>query len=340
MLAHVEALVGGVDDDCVVGESVAVEIVEHTSDAFVYACDDRHIVAYVDLIFPIIEVFATEVSFEQFAVAREVITSPRRALFGSHSIYLAHESVVRVLAVLIVHVEHLRHLEILLPPHILSDAHLLRAGSRPTCGIVVVEGFWQRKFYVVVATEIFYICLPITVWRLMMEQEAEWTRGVAMVDEVESVVGSEVGGIAFLHDILVASVRSAILRVPILSLVVVDVIIVEALRVASHVPFSHNSRLVASLLQQFGEESASCVDAFAKLSLSVLIAIHTRHKAGARRRRERVLHEGAVEPHTTLCQSVDVGCRCKLGYCATISTDTLKGMVVTHNVNDVGTLAR
>jgi len=58
-------------------------------------------------------------------------------------------------------------------------------------------------------------------------------------------------------------VGAAILRVPVLSLVVVDVVIVESLRVASHVPLANDGCLIACILQQFGEESARRVDSLA-----------------------------------------------------------------------------
>jgi len=94
VLTHVEALVGGVDNHRIVGESVLVEIVEHTAHALVNTCYHRHIVADVHLILPVVEVLALELRLEQTTVAREVVASPSRTLFWSHAVYLAHESVV------------------------------------------------------------------------------------------------------------------------------------------------------------------------------------------------------------------------------------------------------
>ena len=318
VLAHVEALVGGVYNHCVVGESVLVEIVEHTAHALVNACYHGHIVADVNLILPVVEVFALELRLEQTTVAWKIVASPSRALFGSHAVDFAHESVVRILTVGVVEVEHFRHFEVLLPTHVARNRHLLRANGRAARSIVVVEVLWHRELHVVVHAEIFQICLP-----------------VAVLDEVESMVGGEVCRIALLHDELVVGVGATILRVPVLSLVVVHMIIVEALRVASHVPLAHNGCLIASLLQQFGEKRARGVDALAQLALSVLMTVLTGHKAGARRRRERVLDEGAVEAHATLSESVDIRGWCEFGECATVCADALVGMVVAHDVNNV-----
>ena len=335
VLAHVEALVGGVYNHCVVGESVLVEIVEHTAHALVNTCYYGHIVADVNLILPVVEVLALELRLEQTTVAREVVASPSRALFGSHTVYLAHKSVVRILTVGVVEVEHLRHFEVLLPTHVARNRHLLRASGRAARSIVVVEVLWHRELHVVVHAEIFQICLPVAVRRLMVKEQAERFRRVAVLDEVESMVGGEVCRVALLHDELVVGVGATILRVPVLSLVVIHMIVVEALRVATHVPLAHNGCLIASLLQQFGEERARGVDALAQLALSVLMTVLTGHKAGARRRRERVLDEGAVEAHATLSESVDIRSWCEFGECAAVCADALVGMVVAHDVNNV-----
>ena len=100
-------------------------------------------------------------------------------------------------------------------------------------------------------------------------------------------------------------------------------------------PLAYNGCLIARLLQQFGEERARGVDALAQLALSVLMAVLTGHKAGARRRRERVLNEGTVEAHTTLSESVDIRGWCEFGECAAVCADALVGMVVAHDINNV-----
>ena len=339
VLAHVESLVGGVDDDGVVGESVGVEIVDDAAHALVDAGYYRHVVAYVGLVLPVVEVLALEVGLKQLAVAREVVAAPCRALLGGHAVDLAHEGVVGVLAVLVVEVEHLGHLEVLLPAHVLGDAHLLGAHGRAACGVVVVEGLGHRELHVVVLAEVLDVGLPVAVGRLVVEHKAERLRLVAVVHELDGVVGGEVGAVALLHDVLAAgSVSAAILRVPVLSLVVVDVVVVEALGVATHVPLADDGSLVASLLQQLGEEGARCVDALAELSLSVLVAVESCHKTCARRCGKRVLHESLVETHSALCDAVDVGCRCKLAYGVAVGRDALEGMVVAHDVNNVWTL--
>ena len=173
----------------------------------------------------------------------------------------------------------------------------------------------------------------------MMKQKAERLVSVAMLYEAECVVGGEVGGIAFLHNVLAVRIRSTILRIVILSLVVVDVIIVETLRVATHVPLAHYGSLITSLLELFGEEGACGVDALTELALSVLIAVKTCHEACTRRCGERVLHESTVEAHATLCDAVDVGRGSKLRDGTSVCADALEGVVVTHYIYDIGALS-
>ena len=69
-----------------------------------------------------------------------------------------------------------------------------------------------------------------------------------MFHEVDGVVGGEVGAVSFLHDVFVVGVCPTVLWIPVLSLVVVDVVVVETLGVASHVPFADDGSLVTSLL--------------------------------------------------------------------------------------------
>ena len=255
MLAHIETLVGCIYNNGVVGQTILVKIVEHTTNTLVNTCYYRHIVAYIDLILPVVKVLALEVGLKQLAVAREVVSAPCRTLCRSHAVYLAHQSVVRVFAVLVVKVEHLGHLKVLFPAHMLCYQHLLCAYSRTTCGIVVVEGIGHRKLHIVVHAKILKIGLPVAVWSLVMKHKAERLLLVALLHKLYGMVGCKVGAVAFLYyKLAVRSIGAAVLWVPVLTLIVVDVIIVKSLRVASHMPLAHNASLIACLLKQFGEE--------------------------------------------------------------------------------------
>ena len=173
----------------------------------------------------------------------------------------------------------------------------------------------------------------------MVQKQTERFRRVAMLDEAECVVGGKVCRVALLHDELVVGVGATILRVPVLSLVVIHMIVVETLRVATHVPLAHYGSLITSLLELFSEEGACGVDALTELALSVLIAVKTCHEACTRRCGERVLHESTVKAHATLCDAVDVGSGSKLRDGTSISADALECVVVAHYIYDVGALS-
>ena len=123
-----------------------------------------------------------------------------------------------------------------------------------------------------------------------------------------------------------------------MSLVVVDVVIVESLRVASHVPLADDGCLIACILQQFGEECARCVDTLAQLSLSVLMTVKSGHQTCTRRSGERILDKRLVKTHTALGYTVDVGRGCELANGVSICRNALESMVVAHDVHNVGAL--
>lgn len=60
MFAEVEALVGGVDDDGIFGESGLVKMVEDLGDAFIHGADDAEVVFDVALVFPFRNGFLVE----------------------------------------------------------------------------------------------------------------------------------------------------------------------------------------------------------------------------------------------------------------------------------------
>ena len=93
------------------------------------------------------------------------------------------------------------------------------------------------------------------------------------------MVGDEVGGVAhLLLEVTVLAGRSEG-WVVVLTLVIQNMIVVESLRTAGHVPLAHNGSRIACPLQQFREEGLGRVDTLGKLALSVLVTVKTRHRA-------------------------------------------------------------
>ena len=191
--------------------------------------------------------------------------------------------------------------------HILINRHLLCVGGRATGCIIVPHGLGQGELGVVVHAQILHIRKPAAMRCLVVNEQTERLRCVAMVEEVNGVVGDEIGGIAFLTDILPVRGRTLELRIPIGALVVEHMITIEALRLAHEVPLANHAGLVACLLEQFREEGARGVDAFEQHLLSVLMAVETRDEAGTAGRRQRVFDKRLVEAHALAGNAVDVG---------------------------------
>jgi len=92
VLAHVESLVGCIDDDGVVGEIVLVEVIQQSTHALIYRCDNSHVVADVVLVFPLDQLLACQVLAQELTVSWHVVGIDGCTLLWSHTVYLAHQS--------------------------------------------------------------------------------------------------------------------------------------------------------------------------------------------------------------------------------------------------------
>ena len=169
----------------------------------------------------------------------------------------------------------------------------------------------------------------------MVDEEAEGFRRVAMVEELDGVVRRQDGSISFFLDIFPIGFLGLDDGIIVLALVVEHGVVIEALRLALHVPFADNAGLVAMLLQDFREKSLRRVDACPQLPLSVLVAVESGHQAGAAGCRERIFDKCLAEKHPLGGEAVEVGRRGQLSERVSVGADGLERMVVCHNVNNV-----
>ena len=84
MLAHVEALIRCVDNECIVHEPVLFKIVEYAAHIAVNRCDYTQIVAHILLIFPGIKFLTLKTRFLEFLDYHIVVCIPCQFLLGIH----------------------------------------------------------------------------------------------------------------------------------------------------------------------------------------------------------------------------------------------------------------
>ena len=76
MLTQEEALVGGIDHDGVIRETLVIEILQDAAHTFIHGFDAAEVVVHIALIAPAYEFLAGEVGLHEFLVARLVISIP------------------------------------------------------------------------------------------------------------------------------------------------------------------------------------------------------------------------------------------------------------------------
>ena len=171
-----------------------------------------------------------------------------------------------------------------------------------------------------------------------MHEERKGLVLVPSLKELNRVVGNEVRGIAFLHDILAVRVFGTEPWVVVVALARKNLIGVEAFWLAEHVPLAYHTCLIACLLQVFADEWCILVYRTVQCPLPALVAVHASHQASTAGGAERVLDVSSLEEHTALCKAVQVGRRSLLRELMAVSTNSLIGMVVAHNIDDVPAL--
>ena len=280
VLAHVEPLVGGVDNHRVVEHVVVLEILDDAPHIAVDGVDHAHVVVHVALVFPLGKLLAGKVLLLEFSDDGVVVGVPLGALRGRHAHVvgatpLFERLVGRVDLVLVV-----GHLEVVDHVHILDDAHFLLLGRQAPL-IVVVEIVGKRIGHVVVEVEVARVGTPHAVGGLVVEEQAEGLRLVALVAHpVYGQVGDDVGHVALsLHGLSIVDEGGIV----VVALTGEDVPIVEACWVAGEVPLADDAGFVAGLLQQFWKGLLAAVKSARVVGEPILVAVLAREQTGSRR---------------------------------------------------------
>ena len=328
VLAHVEALVGGVDHERGVEQTRLAEIVERAAHVVVEALEHLGVVAHVALVLELGEGFAAEVAPVEVGGERVVEIVVLGAAAAVEAAY--HGQIVVGEARLAARCVHLRVVHDVHVP-VVGYLHLLFGGGL-AAGVVVVEGGGQGEGAVLVFADVLQLGQPAAVAGLVVEKEDEGPRAVALVlHPVDGLVGDDVRHVSLLaygvagHGDEVGVVVVALSRQ--------HVVVVEARGCAHKVPLADERRLVAGLLHEFGHGLLRTVeDAVLVVGKSVLVGVLARDHAGAAGARERVGHVAVDELHAVGGDAVEIG---GLDETVVVAAHHLGGVVVGHDVDDV-----
>ena len=279
MLSHIEALVGGVDNHRVLEQPVVLKILNHTAHIAVNGVNHAPVVVHVALVFPFGQCLSREVRLLEFTDDGVVVGIPLRALRRCHAHVVGASPFFQQFVVGMDLVLMVGHLQVVDDIHILDDAHLLFLCGESSL-IVVVEVVGQGINHVVIKVEVAGVRVPDAVRSLVVEQETEGLRLVALVAHpVYGEVGDDVGDVSLsLYFLAIVDER----RIIVVALSGQDVPVVEAGGIARQMPFAHDASLVAGLLQQLWEGLLAAVEGTRVVGESVFMAVLAGEQTGAR----------------------------------------------------------
>ena len=277
MFAHIKALVAGINDHCIVHQVVRLQIIKYSSNLFINAVDDTHIVANIALVLPLKEGITSQMLSQHCLVARIIYRFPFLSLFWRHARKLMPEAV----AIAFVRITHtwfyLCNLQVVTHFHVLFNTHLLFMGSTTSGGIVIVEGLGQGELDVFIEVEHVKWRHPVAMGCLVVDEECKRLLFVTLLEKLYCVIGNEVSSITFLYNVLSFCLFRTESWVVIVTLPWKDLIGIETFRLAKHVPFTYHTCLIACLLQVFANEWSILVNRAIQRPLATLMTIHSRH---------------------------------------------------------------
>ena len=277
VLAHVEALVAGVDHEGVVEQAGLLEVVEGAPHVVVERLEHLGVVPHVALVLELGQLFACEVAavevarhgFVHVVVALEVGTVEAAYHFEVE----VGEACADAGAV---------HLRVVDDVHVavVSNLHLLLLCGEASF-VLIVEGFGHGEGFVLVGGEVLHFRQPASVAGLVVDEEGKgFALVAAMLHPVDGLVGDDVGNVSMLTHRVV--LHGDEVGVVVVALSRQHVPVVEARRQAFEVPLTDDGCLVARLLQEFGHGLLRAVeDAVLVVREAVLVGVLTRKHAGS-----------------------------------------------------------
>ena len=334
VVAEVEALIGGVDDDRVVVEAVLLEVGQQAPDALVDAADAAQVVLEVALVLPAHQVVPLEPGLQHGRVLVGEGGVPGLALGRRHLLEVAEaRAVVREAGLGVPALE--RRLERVVDDvHVPIDLHLLEARGGGVVQVAIEEGRGLGQVLVLPQFEVTQGRHPGAVRRLVLAHQQERLVAVrVLVEPVDREVGDDVGAVAL---DLAAALGVDQHGVVVVALPGQHVPVIEALGIGAQVPLADHRGLVADRLQQLGEGLLVAVELVPVVHEPVLVAVLAGQDDRAARTTDRVGAEAAPEEHALGGESIEVGRGLDRLEPTAVRADRVGRVVVGEQEQDVG----
>ncbi len=294
VLSEIETLVGTVDHDGVLVQSLLFQVGQHAAHVVVHRGDATQVILDVTLVLPANQILALQVGLGQGRVLGIVGSIPKLSLLRRE---VAGGS----------------QLEVTLG-HGLGNRHVLLVGGQSPPLVVIEERVRFGQGDVVVFGQVFRPRLPITVRRLVLEHQHERLRLVSFVlHPVQGQVGDNVRRVAHVIDSSVLlSVAIRILehgRIVVGSLANQHFRVIVSLRrhVRAQVPLADHRGGVACLAQKLGKGLLGTVELVAIDQETIGVRVLAGLDRGPHRPADRISNVALLEKHAIPGQRIDVG---------------------------------
>ena len=313
MFAKEKALIARENDDGLVGDPLAVELVEEPADALVDRLHARQVVVHVALVAPANEVPAGRSRRAESLVPRLIMGGP-----GDK----------------VVAIDPRRDHELRIEwGEGAIEPHVMLADGQAAAGEVIEQRRWLGMGEIVVPAEVPDRRRPLAVWRLVLRHEEERPVLVSLPQPLDRTIGDQIGDIPALD--LFPRGRDH-RRVVVDPLARKDLPVVEAGRIAPQVPLANHRRLPAGLLQHLGEGRLGRVEpAVGVVVEAVLVGVLAGEDRGSARPTDRVGDQAAIEPHPLAGEPVDVRRLEEVPRLA-VGRQRLAGQIVGEDEEDIG----
>ena len=331
VFAHVEPLVGAVDDDGVLRQPVFIQILQDAPDAVVHRLDAPQVVLQIALVLPAYEVLSLRPGLAEHVVGRNIGRIPRLALGRGHALVFALELRRRGGR------QWRSDFEIRTGIHMPADFHFLFGGGGGAAGIVIEEVVGFRHCHVFEQGQITLRRHPGAVGRLVLAHEQEGLVLPAAVEPLQGVVGDEVGDVALVMHLAAGAQEVGIV---IIALARQNLPVVETGRIAHQVPLADERGLIARAPQRLGEGPLRTVERLPLVGREAVdVAVLAGKDGGAAGSADGVATEALFEQAALARQPVNV--RRQVVFAAegaeppVVGADGLQGMVVAEDEQEV-----